>query len=129
MDTEPDTHSPRVVVDQAPGEFSSGRLSGGDTLLLHNVLPTLTYAAIHRMLKAFGTVKCIRLIYLDNSPSNRCYVIFTSSSEARSAYEAVPSLSLARGEVWPEVLSSRNIEESDDDYLPNIFEGTPSSFP
>ena len=56
MDTEPDTLSPRVVVDQAPEESTSGRVSGGDTLLLHNVLPSVTYAAIHRMFKAFGTV-------------------------------------------------------------------------
>ena len=98
MDTELKTPNPRVVVDQAPGESSSGRISGGDTLL-HNILPSLTYAAIHRMLKAFGTVFRIRLIYDDNFPVNRCYITFSSNGEARSACEAVSSLSIARGEI------------------------------
>ncbi|MPD05299.1 hypothetical protein E2C01_101034 [Portunus trituberculatus] len=54
--------------------------------------------------------------------SNRCYVTFLSCDEARLAVEHVASLSLAGSVFKTELLHSRNISDSNTDYIPNLFD-------
>ena len=130
MDQNINNPPPRVVVDQAPEGDQSGLgsaakvpVSGrGDVLLLHNLPDGLTYRGIHDLFRSYGTVSRIRLVYERNGSSNRCYVTFSSSAEAKSAFEALGSLSIGVQNLKAELLSSRNVTESDVDYVPNIFE-------
>ncbi|MPC76967.1 hypothetical protein E2C01_071404 [Portunus trituberculatus] len=87
-----------------------------------NVNPSFSYHALHSLLKPYGTVVRIRLVYDKDIPINRCYVTFMSCDEARLAYEHVASLPLAGHGFKTEFLQSRNISDSDLDYIPNIFE-------
>ena len=122
--------SPRAVVHQAPeGDQSGGGcdsevlVSGrGNVLLLHDLPDGFTYRSLHDLFKPFGTVVRIRLVYDKDCSSNRCYVHFATSEEAKSASEAVLSLELGVPSPRVELLSSRNVTESDHDYVPNIFE-------
>ncbi|MPC25310.1 hypothetical protein E2C01_018416 [Portunus trituberculatus] len=75
-----------------------------------------------QLLKAYGTVVRIRLVYNKDFPSNRCYVTFMSCDEDRLAYEHVASLPLTGSGFKTEFLLSRNISDSDLDYIPNVFE-------
>ncbi|MPC44474.1 hypothetical protein E2C01_038147 [Portunus trituberculatus] len=78
------------------GSFSEGRISAAyDSLVMVYVNPSLSYHALHSLLKVYGTVLRIRLVYEKNFPSNRCYVTFLSCGEARLAYENVASLPFA----------------------------------
>jgi len=139
---------PRVVADLALETSSSGRggkgaspprvsvkaasRSGGtsgvcpssklDVLWMTNIVPSLSYRALHSFLKPYGTVLRIRLIYERDCKSNRCYVTFDSSDEAQSAYNAVASLPVAGVGFKVELLRSSNIEDDDKDYVPNLFE-------
>ncbi|MPC28226.1 hypothetical protein E2C01_021424 [Portunus trituberculatus] len=87
-----------------------------------NVNPSFSYHALHSLLKAYGTVVRIRLVYDKDFPSNRCYVTFMACDEAHLAYEHVATLPLAGSGFKTEFLQSRNISESDMDYIPNVFE-------
>ncbi|MPC28640.1 hypothetical protein E2C01_021849 [Portunus trituberculatus] len=70
----------------------------------------------------YGAVLRIRLVYDKDFPSNRCYVTFLSCDEARLALEHVASLPLAGSGFKTELLHSRNVVDSDMDYIPNIFD-------
>ncbi|MPC79232.1 hypothetical protein E2C01_073748 [Portunus trituberculatus] len=87
-----------------------------------NVNPSFSCHALHSLLKVYGTVVRIRLVYNKDFPSSRCYVTSLSYDEARLAYEHVASLALAGSCFKTEFLQSRNISESDMDYIPNVFE-------
>ncbi|MPC55471.1 hypothetical protein E2C01_049408 [Portunus trituberculatus] len=87
-----------------------------------NVNPSFSYHALHSLLKAYGTVFHIQLVYDKDFPSNRCYVTFLSCDEARLAFEHVASLPLTRCGFKTELLHSRNISDSDMDYIPNVFD-------
>ena len=52
---------------------------------------------------------------------NKCYIIFSCSNEAESAYEAAQSLALTKGKMKRELPSSRNIDTSEEDYVLNMF--------
>ncbi|MPC57842.1 hypothetical protein E2C01_051830 [Portunus trituberculatus] len=105
------------------GSSSEGRISPGlDSLLMINVNPSFSYHALHSLLKAYGTVLRIRLVYDKDFPSNCCYVTFLSCDEARLAFEHVASLPLAGFGFKIKLLQSRNVSDSDMDYIPNIFE-------
>ncbi|MPC63262.1 hypothetical protein E2C01_057357 [Portunus trituberculatus] len=71
-----------------------------------NVNPSFSYHALHSLLKVYGTVLCIRLVYDKDFPSNRCNETFLSCDEARLAYEHVASLSLAGSGFKTEFLQS-----------------------
>ncbi|MPC75727.1 hypothetical protein E2C01_070121 [Portunus trituberculatus] len=70
----------------------------------------------------YGTVLRIRLVYDKDFPSNHCYVTFLSCDEARLAVEHVASLPLAGSGFKTELLHSRNISDSDTDYIRNLFD-------
>ncbi|MPC25494.1 hypothetical protein E2C01_018611 [Portunus trituberculatus] len=90
------------------GSFSEGRISAGfDSLLMVNVNPSFSYHALHSLLKAYGTVLRIRLVYDKDFPSNRWYVTFLSCDEARLAFEHVASLPLAGSVFKTELLQSQ----------------------
>ena len=110
--------SPRVVAGQASEGSHSG--PGRDTEV-HDLPDGLTYRAIHDIFKPYGTVLRIRVVF-DRNCSTRCYVTFSSSTEAKSASEAVCSLDLGSSDLKMELISSRNVAEGDDDYVPNVFE-------
>ena len=57
--------------------------------------------------------------YDEDCPSNRCYVVFATATEARAALKAMGSFN-NRG-LHAETLSSRNVTESHLDYVPNIL--------
>ncbi|MPC43273.1 hypothetical protein E2C01_036916 [Portunus trituberculatus] len=102
---------------------SEGRLSAGlDSLLMVNVNPSFSYHALHSVLKVYGTVLRIRLVYHEDFPSNRCYVTFMSGDDARLALEHIASLPLASSGFKTELLHSRNISDSDMDYIPNVLD-------
>ncbi|MPD00342.1 hypothetical protein E2C01_095808 [Portunus trituberculatus] len=104
------------------GSSSEGRISAAyDSLVMVNVNPSFSYHALHSLLKVYGTVVRIQLVYDKDFPSNRCYVTFLSCDEARLAYEHVASLPLAGSGFKTELLHSRNISDSDTDYIPNLF--------
>ncbi|MPC67265.1 hypothetical protein E2C01_061438 [Portunus trituberculatus] len=96
--------------------------AGLDSLLMVNVNSSFCYHALHSLLKAYGTVLCIRLVYDKDFPSNRCYVTFLSCDEARLAFEHIASLPLAGCGFKTELLHSCNISDSDMDYIPNVFD-------
>ena len=116
------------MVDQASEVVSSGHsndldspaASGRDVLLLHDLPEDLTYRAIHDLVNPYGDIVCIRLTYDRDCSSNRCYVVFATAAEARSALQAVGSFNVPG--LLAETLSSRNVTESDLDYVPNILE-------
>ena len=122
--------SPREVVDQASVVVSSGQYndlnspaaSGRDVLLLHDLPEDLTYRAIHDLVKQYGDIARIRLTYDRDCPSNRCYVVFATAPEARLALQSVGSFNILC--LHADTLSSRNMTESDLDYVPNILERT-----
>ena len=87
-----------------------------------NIPPSFSYRALHSLFKPFGTVLRIRLIYDHDYLSNRCYVIFASGAEAQSAYDEAASLPIAGARFKAELLSSRNIADDENDYVPNLFE-------
>lgn len=118
MDTKPSTKSPREVVDQAPAESSSGPRGSGDTL----VQPTYTCSALHAICKQFGTVLRLRLVYDEDSTSNRCYITFTSSIETHSPYEAKQTFQVTGSKVQAELIPSRNVADGPENYIPNVFE-------
>ncbi|MPC77537.1 hypothetical protein E2C01_071993 [Portunus trituberculatus] len=101
------------------GSSSEGRISAAyNSLLMVNVNPSFSYHALHSLLK----VVRIRLVYDKDFPSNCCYVTFMSCDEARLAFEHVASLPLDGSGFKTEFLQSRNISDSDTDYIPNVFE-------
>ncbi|MPC78741.1 hypothetical protein E2C01_073238 [Portunus trituberculatus] len=105
------------------GSSSEGRISAAyDSLVMVNVNPSFSYHALHALLKAYGTVVRIRLVYDKDFPSNSCYVTFLSCDEARLAYEHVASLPLAASDFKTELLHSRNTSDSETDYIPNLFD-------
>ncbi|MPC59254.1 hypothetical protein E2C01_053270 [Portunus trituberculatus] len=107
------------------GSSSEGRISAAyDTLVMVNVNPSFSYHVLHSLLKAYGTVVRIRLVYDKDFPSNRCCVTFMSCDEARLAYEHVAYLPLAGHGFKTEFLQSHNISDSDMDYIPNVFENS-----
>lgn len=71
-------------------------------------------------MKPYGNVVRIRRIYDDDIPANRCYVAFTTAKETATALQAVGKFGMP--DVRAEVLSSANVVESDNDYIPNIFQ-------
>ncbi|MPD05306.1 hypothetical protein E2C01_101041 [Portunus trituberculatus] len=87
-----------------------------------NVNPSFSYHALHSLFKVYGTVLRIRLVYVKDFPSNRCYVTFLSCDEARLAVEHVEFLPLAGSGFKTELLHSRNISDSDTDYIPNLLD-------
>ncbi|MPD06714.1 hypothetical protein E2C01_102540 [Portunus trituberculatus] len=80
------------------------------------------YAAYDSLVMVYSTVLRIRLVYDKNFPSNRCYMTFLSCDGARLAYEHVGSLPLAGSGFKKELLHSRNISDSETDYIPNLFD-------
>ncbi|MPC35964.1 hypothetical protein E2C01_029405 [Portunus trituberculatus] len=105
------------------GCSSEGRSSAAfDSLLMVNVNPSFSYHALHSLLKAYGTVVRIPLVYDKDFPSNRCYVTSLSCDKARLAYEHVASLPLAGSGFKTELPQSCNVSDSDMDYIPNVFE-------
>ncbi|MPC68499.1 hypothetical protein E2C01_062700 [Portunus trituberculatus] len=113
---------PLTVVSWS-GSASEGRISAGlDSFLIVNVNPSFSYHALHSLLKAYGTVLHIRIVYNNDFPSNRCSVTFLSCDEARLALEHVASLPLAGSGFKTELLHSRNISDSDTDFIPNLFD-------
>ena len=117
-----------MVGDQAPEESPSGSSahyysSGGvNVLLLHDLPECLTYRAIHDIVKPYGNVTRIHRVYDDDCPYSRCYITFATPGEASAALQAVSSFDIP--DPHAEVLSSRNVGESDFDYVPNILERT-----
>ncbi|MPD01641.1 hypothetical protein E2C01_097177 [Portunus trituberculatus] len=98
------------------GSFSEGLISAGlDSLLMVNVNPCFSYHAFHSILKVYGTVLRIRLVYDKDFPYNRCYVTFLSCDEARLAFEHVAFLPLAGSGFKTELLHSHNVSDSDMD--------------
>ncbi len=65
-----------------------------DTLMIINVYASMSYRAIHSVLKPFGTVLRIRLKYDGDYLSNQCYVTFTSDVAAKAALQAINFLHL-----------------------------------
>lgn len=129
---------PREVVNQTPETTSPGchaaaelksdsgsppRSSKCDALKVLNVPPSFSYRVIHSLFKPFGMVLRIRIIYDGDTAANRCYIVFSSSDEAQLAFESAASLPFTSPESKVVLLSSRNISESEDDYVPNVFEG------
>ena len=120
---------PRAAVDRALEESSSGRSVGRcdrgpsrlDTLLLHNVCPSYSYSALHGALKEFGTIHRIRVVY-DADDTNRCYVQYSSGTEAQTAFEAAASLPVGGRHFRADLLDSANVSAGDNDYVPNLFE-------
>ena len=76
---------------------------------------------IHDLVNLYGDIVRIRLTYGRDCPSNRCYVVFATAAEARLALQAVGSFNIPG--LHAET-SSRNVTESDLDYVPNILERT-----
>ncbi|MPD00981.1 hypothetical protein E2C01_096491 [Portunus trituberculatus] len=110
------------------GCSSEGRISAAyDSLVMVNVNPSLSYYALHSLLKVYGTVLRIRLVYDKDFPSKRSYVTFLSCDEARLGYEHVASLPLAGSGFKTELLHSHNISDSNTDYIPNLFDHLPES--
>ena len=95
-----------------------------DTLYMKDVLPSMTYRAIHSCFKTFGAVSRICLKYDGDTTSNRLYVTFVSSDAAKAAHGAASSLSLSAGNSTTALMRSANLADSDQDYHPNVFEGT-----
>ena len=93
-----------------------------NVLLMYNIVPSLSYNALHSLLKSFGTVLRIRLAYEEDYKSNRCYVTFNSGDQAQLAYKAVDTMPVAGAGFKAELLRSSNIEDKDTDYVPNLFE-------
>ncbi|MPC81470.1 hypothetical protein E2C01_076087 [Portunus trituberculatus] len=105
------------------GSPTEGCISAAyDFLLMVNVNPSFSYHALNSLLKVYGTVLRIQLVYDKDFPSNRCYVTFLSCDEAHLAVEHVASLPLAGSGFKTELLHSRNISDSDTDYIPNLFD-------
>ena len=131
MENQP-TYSkdPRVAGGQAPGVTSSGptdeptetEFGGRDVLLLHDIPGHLSYRAIHDKLKPYGDVMRIRLVYDNDCPSNRCYITFLNTSDAVTAFRAVRTSDFP--DCQAELLSSANVSETENDYVPNVFERT-----
>ncbi len=74
-----------------------------DTLMIINVYASMSYRAIHSVLKPFGTVLRIRLKYDGDCLSNRYHVTFTSDVAARAAIEAINFLRLGGNNLTAEV--------------------------
>lgn len=130
MDKVNYSSSPRVVGDQALEVDHTGLDSVAatpvskrlDVLLLHDLPEQYSYRAIHDTVKLYGDVTRIRQIYDEDCPTNRCYVTFATAAEARLAFNAVDTFDIPG--LRAEVTSSRNIADSEYDYVPNIFERT-----
>ena len=78
--------TPRVVSDQAlevaksdPVLLSTPVSGGLDVLLMHDLPDHLSYRAIHDLVKPYGSVVGIRRVYDDDTPANRCYVVFSTA--------------------------------------------------
>ena len=109
----------REVVDQASEVVSSGHSNdspadGGRDVLLHDLPEDLTCRTIHDLVKPYGHIVRSRMTYDRDCPCNRCYVVFVTAAEARSALQAM-GIVQHRGSSW-------NVTESDLDYVPNILE-------
>ena len=94
---------------------------GMDTLAVTNVSQKLTYRALHDTFKEFGVVSRIRLVYEGDTDVNRCYVKFQDPGFARAALEGLENLEVTTSNSKAKLLNSSNVEDSDDDYCPNIF--------
>lgn len=116
------THKPVQSASCSENTVDVRTSSKMDALKMSNIVPSFSYHALHSLLKQYGTVLRIRLIYEDDFESNRCYVTFASSDEAQLACDAVASLPLAGVGFKAELLRSSNISDSDKDYIPNVFE-------
>ena len=95
-----------------------------DVLMMVNIIQSLTYRALHTLLKPYGTVLRIRLVYEEDFRSNRCYVTFASGEEAQLAFDAVATLPIGSTGFKASLLRSSNVADDDMDYVPNVFEDT-----
>ncbi|KAK3896292.1 hypothetical protein Pcinc_000036 [Petrolisthes cinctipes] len=142
---------PRAVVDQALETSISGRgsmkkaanktrpsrsgivsknpVSDLDTLMLTNVLASLSYGAIHSFFKCFGVVLRIRITYDSDCRSIRCYITFNTNAAAKAAFEAKDSLTVGDTHCKVQMMRSTNVVDSDNDYCPNIFEDSVEHVP
>ncbi|MPC76066.1 hypothetical protein E2C01_070467 [Portunus trituberculatus] len=112
---------PPTAVSFSGSSFERRISAEYDSFLMVNVNPSFSYHALHSLLKVYGTVLRIRLVYDKDFPSNRCYVTFLSCDEARLAYKHVTSLPLAGSGFKTEFIQSRNVSDSDMYYIPNVF--------
>lgn len=87
-----------------------------------NIVSSFSCRALHSLLKPFGTVLRIRLIYETDYKSNRCYMTFASSDEVQSAFNAAATLLVAGVGFKAELLRSSNGDDDDMDYVLNLFE-------
>ena len=71
-------------------------------------------------MKPYGEVVHIQLTYDRNCPSNRCYLVFGTAAQAGSALQALGSFNIPG--LRAETLYSRNVTQSDLEYVLNILE-------
>ena len=109
-----------VVSSGHGNDLDSPAAGGHDVLLLHDVPEDLTYRVLHDLVKPYGDIVRIRLTYGRDCPSNRCYVVFAMAAEDRLTLQAVGSFNIPG--LHAETLSSRNVTETDLEYVPNILE-------
>ncbi len=100
---EAGARTPPVVVSQGERRLGSVVESCLDTLMIINVYASMSYRAIHSVLKPFGTVLRFRLKYYGDCLSNRYHVTFTSDVAARAAIEAINFLRLGGNNLTVEV--------------------------
>ncbi|KAK3893020.1 hypothetical protein Pcinc_003199 [Petrolisthes cinctipes] len=137
MDEEKPQSLPRAVVDQALETSLSGRgsmqkaanktgpsrsgvvsknpVSDLDTLMLTNVLASLSYGAIHFIFKCLEVVLRIRITYDSDCRSNRCYITFNTNAAAKAAFEAKDSLTVGDTHCKVQMMRSTNVVDSDND--------------
>ncbi|MPC33489.1 hypothetical protein E2C01_026841 [Portunus trituberculatus] len=116
------SQAPSTAVSRSGSSFEGCLSASLDSLLMVNVNPSFSYHTLHSLLKAYGTVLRIQLVYDKGFPSNRCYVTFLSCDEACLSLKHVASLPLAGSGFKTELLHSHNIADSDTDYIPNLFD-------
>ena len=127
------TGRPRVVVDQATETSNTGLLmstnTGTDTLVITNISQSLSYNSLHEKFKGFGTVLRIRLMYPEDTDSNKCYLTFNCHDAAKQALESVEEMNIGGKNSKAELIRSCNVVDAEDDYIPNAFAAESHSTP
>ena len=122
VDQASETRKTGLQASKLGGRFTTSPTNfGTDTLAITNVSQKLTYRALHDIFRKFGLVIRIRLVYEGDTDVNRCYLTFKESEFARAALEGLENLEVTTSNSKARLMNSSNVEDSDDDYCPNIF--------
>ena len=121
-DQTPETSNSDLLATSTGGSKAITAPGTEDTLCVANVCQKLTYNGIHNICKEFGQISRIRLVYDNDSDSNRCYITYMTKEGAKSAYEAGETLGIRGPDSRIQLIKSANVLDTGNDYRPSDFE-------